>query len=187
MDSASIAEWMRQHGEPMPDLCKRPSYRCAAYLTDGTYLPCVQMREAEAHARFAIRRFQDAHASGVTDPKQVTHHYPSLVKSFVASGNHVNDYDIGELEPSPYAIPWPILRTLQGETAMSWTAFAGVMDDDAEFSFGTTFSTEFFDMPPGYTGQHIRRIISHKGDTRPVYRQRPFFVCFLTNIEFGAT
>ncbi len=70
----------------------------------------------------------------------------------------MNDYDIRELAPSPFAIPLARMREIKGETSMSWTAFTAAMSDGAEFRFGTTFLTEFFDMPPGYTATNIAKI-----------------------------
>ena len=174
MDRVAIVRWAPAHGESMPDICQRVSYRCAAYLLDGTYLPCVQLREESPQVDLAIRRFCET-----SDDR-------SIVAAFVTGGSRVNAWDIERLEPSPYAIPLDKLRQVKGETSMSWTAFAAVMDDGSEFSFGTSYPLEFFDMPPGYTGKRVASIIPHKSEQQPVYREKPFFVCFLEGSPSGA-
>ena len=174
MDRVAIVRWAPAHGESMPDICQRVSYRCAAYLLDGTYLPCVQLREESPQVDLAIRRFCET-----SDDR-------SIVAAFVTGGSRVNAWDIERLEPSPYAIPLEKLRQVEGETSISWTAFAAVMDDGSEFSFGTSYPLEFFDMPPGYTGKRVASIIPHKSEQQPVYREKPFFVCFLEGSPFGA-
>ena len=187
MDLLEIANWAHAHGAPFPDICDRLSFRCAARLTDGTYLPCVQLREAEPYVKLAMRRLDETRNNDVTDPSNLMPgSYPTIVQSFIASGNRISFYDIAELEVSPYAIPLERAREIKGETRMSWTAFAGVMADGKEFSFGTTYHSEFFNMPPGYEATQIHRIIPHKNEAKPVYREKPFFVCFLENVEFGA-
>lgn len=70
----------------------------------------------------------------------------------------MNDYDIRELAPSPFAIPLARVREIGGETSMSWTAFTVTRSDGSQFQFGTTFLTEFFEMPPGYSATDITKI-----------------------------
>jgi hypothetical protein len=41
---------------------------------------------------------------------------------------------------------------------MGWTEFHVIVDDDAEFIVCTTFNTEFFSMPSGYSASRIMRI-----------------------------
>ncbi len=187
MDVSDIADWAREHGAEIPDMFSRRSFRGAARLTDGTYLPCVQFCEAQSYIQLALDRFEESRTSGVTDPNNLKPgFYPSVVRSFVASGNRINHYDIAELEASPFAIPLERVREIEGETSMSWTAFAAIMDDAREFSFGTTWNVEFFNMPPGYTASQIRKILPHKNEAKPVYRERPHFICYLEDVEFGA-
>jgi hypothetical protein len=155
-------------------------------MKDGLYLPCVLFREAQAHGDLAIRRFEESRKSGVTDPNNIAPgYYPRIAKHFVTSGNHVNLYDLDRVEVSPFVIPIERLMEIRGETKMGWTAFAAIMDDGKEFSFGTSFLTEFFNMPDGYTPDRIKQIIPHRNEVKPVYREKPFFVCFVDNVEFG--
>jgi hypothetical protein len=62
---------------------------------------------------------------------------------------------------------------------MSWTQFTGVMHDGREFAFGTSSHREFFQMPEGYSGSDIASIVSHKAEAQVIYRERPFFACFI--------
>ena len=64
---------------------------------------------------------------------------------------------------------------------MSWTQFVAVMNDGKEFAFGTTYYFDFFDMPEGYSGTDVARIISH-GEGTPTYRERPFFNLYVTGL-----
>lgn len=169
-----------------PDLCDKNAYRCAAFLTDGFYLPCVLFREAEAHSELALRRFQEEseripnriHRDGAID-------CPSIVKHFVTKGNRVDFYDIARVEPSPYATPLHLLSQVRGETSMSWTQFAALMNDGTEFSFGTAYRMEFFDIPDGFAWDRVVNIVPHRTETEPVYLARPYFERFIDYADFG--
>jgi len=69
---------------------------------------------------------------------------------------------------------------------MGWTEFYATMDDGKEFCFGTTFLTEFFCMPEGYTASNVVRITpAVRGEPRKyekVYRERPFFECYVDRL-----
>ena len=187
MEIDEVIHWVRTNVEPTPDLCERNAFRCSAYFKDGLYLPCVLVREANAQVRLAIERFEESRTSGITDPLNLKPgFYPSVVRSFIASGNRVDIWDIERVESSPFAIPADRMAEIKGETSMSWTAFAGVMDDGNEFSFGATWSRDFFNMPSGYTADRIKKIIPHRNETQPVYREKPCFECLVEDIDFGA-
>jgi hypothetical protein len=182
MKEDEIVYWVRHNIEPITDLCGKNAFRCAAYMKDGLYLPCVLFCEAQAHTDLAIRRFEELRKWGIT--KKIPSDYSTVVKSFVASGNSVNLYDLDRVEVSPFAIPVERLMEVRGETSMAWTAFAAIMDDGKEFSFGTSFLMEFFNMPDGYAPDRIKQIIPHRNEVKPVYREKPFFTCFVDNVEF---
>lgn len=193
----SILEYLKSGIEPLPDSVYGNSYRCSAYLTDGTYLPCVMLRESSAVVKLAMRRFeQEKTGKGIFRFKNA---YETIVKTFVASGNRVNDYDIAKVEPSRYAIPLGLLKQIKSETSMSWTGFVLEMRDGKLIAFGTTFSMEFFDIPDGYTfdevvAVHNHSYVSPNGELRSlvlgmapqfseydrslVYRERPYFICY---------
>ena len=186
MKKEDIIPWLQTEIEPIRDLVGRNAYRCSAYLHDGLYLPCVLFRESQAYADLALKRFQQSRESGVTDPKNIVPgYYPTIVKHFITSGNHVNLYDIERVEISPYAIPTRLLCQVRGETRMSWTQFAVVMENGVEYSFGTTYNMEFFNIPDGLSWDKATTVISHRSETKPVYRERPYFTCFVDDVDFG--
>jgi len=186
MKKDEITRWIQTEIEPIRDLVGRNAYRCSAYLHDGLYLPCVLVRESQAYADLALKRFQQARESGITDPKNIVPgYYPTVVRNFITSGNRVNLYDIERVEVSPYAIPVRLLRQVRGETRMSWTQFAVVTEDGNEYSFGTTYSMEFFNIPDDFSWDKVTTVISHRSETEPVYRERPYFSCFVDDFEFG--
>ena len=69
---------------------------------------------------------------------------------------------------------------------MGWTEFYAIMEDGKEFCFGTTFNIEFFSMPEGYTANNIIKITpAVRGEPRKyeqVYRERPFFECYIEKL-----
>ncbi|MGO9446616.1 MAG: hypothetical protein ACLPXB_17860 [Thiobacillaceae bacterium] len=81
---------------------------------------------------------------------------------------------------------------------MAWTAFVVEMGDGKRFSYGTSFSFEFFDIPAGYKFDDIKEI--HSGmihsdsegmqpftrahNTQVKYfREKPFFTCYIDGID----
>jgi len=191
MDLAEIVAYALRHIEPTPDLAGVPAFRCAAHLKDGLYLPCVLLRATNPQIDLALRRFAETAAQEERTEQErksflrrlfataVPFGLTDIVKTFVASGNRVNSWHLDRIEPSPFALPPARLQEIQDETRMGWTQFVGVMRDEKEFSFGTTYHTHFFEMPPGYTATDVVRI--KPGETVPgqTYRERPFFECFI--------
>ncbi len=170
--------------DPLPGMAgEGPLYRCAATLNDGTSLPCVLIAPAKAHVELAKKRFEETRNNKSLHPSVG---YNSIVKSFVCSGNKLNDYDIKELSISEHAIPLSLLRKIIGETAMGWTEFIGIMQDGKDFCFGTTFDDIFFDMPPGYKATDLKDVKNvNRGEPRThevVYREKPFFTCYLDQL-----
>jgi hypothetical protein len=91
-----------------------------------------------------------------------------------------------------------LLKTIHGETSMSWTSFVAEMHDGALHAYGTTFCTEFFDLPTGCKYDDIANIKSgmvyspKRGLTHysldalndaSVFRELPFFTCFLDDLD----
>jgi hypothetical protein len=184
MRTEEIVEFIRKNIEPLPaNPPHGESYRAAATLKDGLHLPCVVFESASRYVELALKRFdetrRDNNLGFMMD-------YPSIVRSFVATGNTVNDYDIRDVAVSPFAIPLARAREIGGETSMSWTGFYATMTDGTEFCFGTTYSMEFFEMPPGYTARDIKKIVPAIRGEKPrhekVYRERPFFTCYLDGL-----
>ncbi len=189
MRSQEIAQFVQQNVEPLPDQIYGNRYRAAAYLKDGTYLPCVVFQSKKAQVELALHRFDQLHKQ----PDQ----YRMVVESFCAKGSRVADYEIKSVEASPFAWPLQILKTIRGETVMSWTAFVVEMKDGTMHSYGTTYSFEFFDLPTGYTYFDISKIHSGVVYSRAgglakfsmdsfkeiiTIREKPFFTCYLSEL-----
>lgn len=182
-----------------PDSSYGDGFRCSAYLKDGTFLPCVMIRKSDVYVGLACRRL-DEEKSGKSIFSKRDDGYRQIVKTFVAGGNRVNDYDIVSVEESRFAIPLTLLREIHGETSMSWTGFVFEMNDGRLFSYGTSFQVEFFDLPESYRFSDVAKVHNHayvdfegsivslKSDVLSVgkdyekvkiYRERPYFVCYI--------
>lgn len=186
MEIIEIISFLKENIEPLPDLGAGKSYRCSVNLKDGLYLPCVLFQNLDKRVELAKRRFKETQPRffGLVRPN-AGGTYDDIVRVFAASGNRINEYDISKLELSPFAIPLVRLKEIKGETSMGWTGFDAVMKDGKSFCFGTSFFTEFFNIPDGYTANDIERIVPHQMGTRPshpVYRERPFFECYINGI-----
>ena len=198
-----IIKFLKDNIEPLEDPNYGPGYRASVYLTDGTFLPCVIFRNPKTLVNLAISRFkQEQTGKGIFSRSSGLGYY-DIVKTFVARGNCINDYDIDRVEKSKFAFPLSIQKQIKGETTMGWTGFAAKMKDGKYFGFGTDFRWEFFQMPEGYAVDDIKEIISHSyvlkngalrshRESEPittddykdavVYRERPFFECFIDNL-----
>jgi hypothetical protein len=186
MDITEIISFLKNNIEPLPIYDGSKAYSCSAFLKDDLYLPCIQFLNLDKRINLAIRRFKETQPKlfGLIKPN-IAGTYEDIISVFVAKGNRINEYDIISLEPSPYAIPLKHLKEIKGETSMGWTGFDAIMKDSKRFSFGTTYSTDFFNMPSGYTTNDIIKIIPHERGTKninSVFRERPFFECYINGI-----
>jgi hypothetical protein len=185
----SLIEFLKGGIQPLSDNIYGNRYRAAVRLVDDTYLPCVVFQSRRSNVELALRRFNELR----DQPSQ----YRTVVESFVSNGSHIAEYEIQSVESSPFAWPISILREIRGETVMGWTAFVVEMMDGAMHSFGTSFHTEFFDLPRGYAYSNITRIhsgmiysaeqglvrFSLDSSSRPeVYREKPFFTCYVDGV-----
>jgi hypothetical protein len=182
MRPEKIAEFVKRNVEPLP--ASPPygeRYRVAGTMADGTSLPCIVVESASLTVDLALKRFEQTKTSD--DPHMG---YRAIVRTFVTKGNTINDYDLRDLSISPYAIPLSRLREINGETSMSWTEFYAIMTDGEEFRFGTTYLTEFFDMPAGYSAANIARIVpavrGEQARQEQIYREKPFFTCYVDGL-----
>jgi hypothetical protein len=201
--SEDIIKFLKDNVEPLQDSAYGLGYRASAYLIDGTFLPCVIFRNPKTVVNLAIRRFKEEQKGKGIFNKSSGLGYYDIVKTFVTNGNCINDYDIDRVEKSRFAFPLTIQKQIQGETTMGWTGFVAKMKDGKYFGFGTNFRWEFFQMPDNYSVDDISEIINHSyvlktGElrshregsmTRPeeykdavVYRERPFFECFIDHL-----
>ena len=180
-DLDEIAKWLAEQVQPAKDDIFGPGYRAAAYLTDGTFLPCVNFRNPERTVDLAIRRFdQTRNDASLHDSVN----YRSIVKSFTTSGSRLSPWDIARVEKSRFAVPAPLRDSVYsaGETRMSWISFVGKMDDGTEHWFGSAFHVEFFEMPIDYSGEQLIEVFPHRQNEGKCYRDLPFFECFLDGL-----
>lgn len=156
-----IIKFLKDNIEPLDDNSYRLGYKASVYLTDGTFLPCVIFRNPKPTVNLANRRFKEEQIGKSIFNRSSGLGYYDIVKTFVTSGNCINDYDIDRVEKSKFAFPLTIQSQIRGETTMGWTGFAAKMKDGKYFGFGTTFHWEFFQMPDGYSVGDIAEIINH--------------------------
>jgi len=170
-------------------------------LTDGLHLPCVLFRNSSNLINLAVKRFKEEQSGKSIFSKSSGLGYRDIVKTFVATGNCINYYDIGEVSKSNFAFPVHVLNEIRGETKMGWTGFVAKMKDGKQFAFGTSFLFEFFDLPKPYLPTDITEIINHsyldkngniksyhapevyeEFDKNLVFQERPYFECYLDNL-----
>lgn len=185
-----IAKYVKTSIEPLTDFIYGNRYRCAAYLLDDTYLPCVIVQSKTAELNLFLRRTKELRWR----PSQKNR----VIESFVTGGSCVASSDLQRLEPSPFAWPLSLLKQIHGETTMGWTAFVAEMHDGSLWPYGTDFRMEFFDLPAGYSYDDIGKI--HRGmsytpdaglqpfnfdtlNVAPPLREKPFFKCYVDGLS----
>jgi hypothetical protein len=192
MKPEEMASFVTDKVEPLTDKIYGNRYRVAAHLNDGTYLPCLVLQSRQAQVELALRRFKQH--------RWKRSQYKSVVETFVAGGSHVASYQLKDIEISPFAWPIELLKTIDGETTMGWTAFVTEMKDGTMYSYGTSFNFEFFDLPVGYSHSDITKIYSGMAYSKAAglepfsmkavqeiqpYREKPFFTCYLQTLDAG--
>ncbi len=183
MTAEEIRAFAERELEPFAGMYGQAVYRCAAYLSGGVHLPCVALQSRRAWSELAMRRIEEvqresAEASLLTRGR-ARRNYRELVETFVCDGNRVDAANLVRLERSRFAIPAALLAKIPGETSMGWTQFVLTMRDGRRFSFATAYALEFFDMPEGYAGADAVAIEPHVREHAEVFRERPFFTCFV--------
>lgn len=196
-----IISFLKDNVQPLANTSYGQGYRASVTLIDGLHLPCVTFRNSNPIVDLAQRRFKEEQTGKSVFSKPSRLGYRDIVKTFITNGNCINYYDIGKIDKSVFAFPETILRKIEGETKMGWTGFVAKMEDGKEFAFGTSFLFEFFNMPNGYSPNDIVEIINHsyldeennlksyhtpdmfgKFNISSVYRERPYFECFMDNL-----
>lgn len=198
-----IIKFLKDNIQPLDDNAYGLGYRASATLKDGTFLPCVIFRNPATLINLAIRRFKEEQSGESIFSKSSGLGYREIVKTFVASGNCVNHYDIAKVDNSRFAFPLDIQKQIKGETSMSWTAFVAKFKDGRHLSFGTTWNWEFFDLPDDFNAEDIVEIINHsyllktgeivghrssfdrvtrKDEMEKIYSDRQFFECYVDNL-----
>jgi hypothetical protein len=198
-----IISFLKNNVQPLEDNAYGIGYRASATLKDGTFLPCVIFRNPSKLVHLAIRRFKEEQTAKSIFSKLSGVGYRDIVKTFVASGNCLNHYDIARVDKSRFAFPLNIQMQIKGETSMSWTAFVAKFKDGRHLGFGTTWNLEFFDLPDDIQAEDIVEIINHsyllktgeivahrssfdrvtrKDELEKIYSDRPFFECYVDNL-----
>jgi hypothetical protein len=198
-----IIKFLKDNVQPLDDNAYGLGYRASATLKDGTFLPCVIFRNPTTLINLAIRRFKEEQSGKTIFSKSSGLGYREIVKTFVASGNCVNHYDIAKVDKSRFAFPFDVQKQIKGETSMSWTAFVAKFKDGRHLSFGTTWNWEFFDLPADFKAEDIVEIINHsyllktgeivghrssldrvarKEEMEKIYSDRQFFECYVDNL-----
>jgi len=196
-------KFLKDNIEPLPDQIYGDGFRASAYLTDGTYIPCIRFRNPQMKTELAVKRFDQENKGKSIFRSNSGNGYKEIVELFVTGGNTLNEYDIDRIEISPFAFPQNILDEIRGETSMSWTGFCAKMQDGKVFGFGSKYLFDFFQMPEHYKSTDITEIINHsyiskKGelkehnvpffdwptdyDEKAVNRERPFFDCYIKGL-----
>ncbi len=179
MDEEDIFRFLEKETEPIPDIIGNKTYtayRASVYLKDNTYLPCVKFKSFRGIVELAIQRFEEVKIDKNTSYMES---YPEIIGRFIAAKSTLWSVDVSRVEKSPYAIPYSYLKKMGGETRMGWTSFTVIMNDGKQFQFGTSYSWEFFEMPEGYDACKIVEIIPNKNTSPQVFREKPFFNCYL--------
>jgi len=195
----NIISFLKQEIQPLEDSKYGDGYRVAAYLRDGTFLPCVVFRNADKTIELAMKRFKDEQTEKSIFSKPSGMGYREAIKSFVTSGNCVNHYHIAKVEKSRHAFPIDVIKQIRGETKMGWTGFVAKMKDGKQFAFGTDWYLSFFNMPDNYKAEDIEEIINHidsQGQLKSyhspdvyevfkksmVFESKPFFECYVDEL-----
>ncbi len=199
-----LIKFLKNNIESYDDQIYGKTYRASVTLTDGTYLPCVIFRNSKSKIDLAIKRFKDEQGgNSIFKFKSEGFGYREIVKTFITSGNNLNLYHIAKVEKSSFVIPLSAVKKIDGETAMSWTAFVIKFKNGQKASFGTSWNWEFFSRPDAVNFDDIEEIISgaylnkngevifHKSIQNynqmkdlldDIYREKPFFECYLDNL-----
>ena len=145
--------------DPLEDTIYGNQYRCALTLKDNTHIPCAILQSRNKRLELAKRRIKETLEGNSIlvgdDP------YGRVVSSFVTAGNRVNDYDVIDAQPSRFAIPIDLLQNIEGETTMGWTGWVFEMGDGNRFSYGSSFSMYFFQLPESYSFSDVVKIHNH--------------------------
>ncbi len=186
MESADIVQFAETRLEPIRNKVYGDTYRCAAWLHDGVYLPCVLLGARERRSDFAVRnileRIEDSKKPPETRRFGNGMGVPNLIDLYAARGNRVDAHYLARIEPSPHAISWQHLGRFTRETSMSWTQFVAEMRDGKELAFGSPGDLLFFEMPDGYTGKDVVAVRPHETLPGKVWPGKPFFDCYVDGL-----
>jgi len=201
----NILEYIDKKVGRFPDSVFGEGARCSAYLKDGTYLPCVLMRDWNKVVSLFLKRLnQEKSGIGVFGKNQELAE-ETLIRFFMSNQNIVKLSDIDRVEPSPYAIPRSMVEELNLETPSRLSrkttgGFALQMNDGQVFYYRNIgLHQEFYDIPKGYRFSDVEkfhkvavyikinreveaRIENENESVRLIpdvwFTHKPFFVCY---------
>jgi len=196
----SIIRFLKDNIEPYDDELYGLCYRASAYLTDGTYLPCVIFRNRESRVNYANKVIRNRQINKWFSSKSVKNSNDRIYEGLVVGDNQISFEDINKVEKCKYAFPCSLLKQI-GEIALFFVrGFVAKMKDGKYVGFRTDARTEFFDMPDEYSGDDIIEIINdcyvyENGQIKirkqkelddnevfykdaDLYREKPFFICY---------
>jgi len=200
-----VLEYIENRVDRFPDPTFGEGARCSVYLKDGTYLPCVLLRDwQKAVSLFMARLDQEGSGRAVlAEIKDIAEQ--SLVRFFITNQNIVKLSDIASIEVSPYAIPHSFLRELDLNSdnkllPKNTLSFVLEMNDDQLFLYeNRALNQEFYDLPSGYSFSDVKKVhksaykhpdglvrrvpITYKDEQikfmpEESFTQKPFFVCY---------
>lgn len=173
--------------EEVPSEFGGRGHRCAAWLRDGTYLPCVFMRRIGPYAD-RLCEIVDEEFRGQGAYRLTANPVREALKVQFAGSNHVTLHDIDRIEPSPFALPMKLLTQVSGETAMSLWLFLLEADDGRRFSFTGSHLAEllFFDLPEGLHFTNFVKVLPppRGRSSKPPLHARPYFTCLVDDEPF---
>jgi hypothetical protein len=180
-----IQELIQAGIEEVPAEFGGPGYRCAAWLKDGTYLPCVFVQRIGPSAD-RLRKVIDEELRGQGSYKLFPDPVREQLKWQLCHPNQIAAYQIDRVEPSPFAIPISLLEQVRGEVASYLWLFALETVSGRRFQFaGQDPSTMiFFELPADIQFSDFVRVINPNARRRlpkceATIHQRLFFQCFV--------
>ncbi len=172
--------------EEVPEAFGGPGSRCAAWLKDGTYLPCVFVHRIGRPAdqlRHSIGNElsgEGQYAPRTCDPVR------ELLKWHLCYPNQIAAHLIERVEPSPFAIPISLLEQVTGEVASYVWMFALETASGRRFKFSgqAPSSMIFFELPDNISfGDFVTVINPNARGSLPrcetTLRERVFFNCYV--------
>jgi hypothetical protein len=172
--------------EEMPEEFGGPGYRCAAWLRDGTYLPCVFVQRIVRSADQLRKSIGDElRGEGQYDPRTCDP-VRQLLKWHLCCPTQIAAHLVERVEPSPFAIPISLLKQVTGEVASYVWLFALETAGGRRFEFSgqDPSSMIFFELPENVSFSDFVTVINPNARgslprCETTLRERVFFNCYV--------
>lgn len=172
--------------EEVPEAFGGPGYRCAAWLKDGTFLPCVFVQKIGPSADQLCKVIdEELRGEGGYDPltcDPVREH----LKWQLCYPNQIAAHLIERVEPSPFAIPMLLLEQITGEVASYVWLFALETASGHRFRFSgqAPSSMIFFELPDEVSFSDFVKVINPNARKslprcKATLHERVFFNCYV--------